>query len=107
MEYVKKFYERVRKNWFKHLIFKFSIIIPALGLFDEILAVIFNNFIYNTPKPKYSDTLPPSLIYDIFHKYYIIVGIAGILILIVLDFITMRIQIDKRNKENKSLFIYD
>lgn len=79
MKKIKEFYKRVRKSKFKYFLLKFSLIILFVGFSTNLINFIINDLIYKTPKP-------------ILYKGYWKVGVIGILLIGLLDFISMKFK---------------
>lgn len=94
MESIKTSYERIKANKFKYFIFQIFRAILIIGLTRKSIDFIVNNLIYKTPRPILTESLDFNILYYIFYENYLKIGIIGILIVFLWDFISNKIQKD-------------
>ena len=94
MESIKTSYKRIKDNKFKYFIFRIFRAILVVGLTRKSVDFIVNDLIYKTPRPNFIESLDFNILYYIFYENYLKIGIIGILIVFLLDFISIKIKED-------------
>lgn len=95
MESIKTSYKRIKDNKFKYFIFRIFRVILVVGLTRKSVDFIVNDLIYKTPRPNFTGNLDFNILYYIFYEKYSLIGITGILIVFLLDFIAAGVKKDQ------------
>ena len=95
MKKIREFYERIKSSKFKTAVLMVSLVILFVGITRDVVSFVINSLIYNTPRPANTTSLDSNFlnhVYVVVEQNYLIVGIIGILLIVLLQFMSDKIR---------------